>query len=38
MDYDNIEAETDYLLDRAARFPIGSIVERRGETFQAQAD
>ncbi len=33
---ENIEGEADFLLEVAARFPVGSIVEMRGDAFQAR--
>lgn len=35
---DNIETEADYLLDLAARFATGSIIERRGEIYQPRPE
>lgn len=32
----NVSAEADFLLELAARFPVGSVVERRGDVYQTR--
>lgn len=33
---DNISAEADHLLELAARFTVGSVIEKRGDVFQVR--